>query len=156
MRWVNADTVHLTIRFLGEVPAERLERLTEALGASLSLPAFEAELCAAGVFAKRGSVRTLWLAVGDGREQMCALHDEVSARLCADGWPEEERPFTPHLTIGRVREQYARKTRGLSEAMMAAAIRPIRWRVADLVLYSSDLSGAQPVYTPVHRIALAG
>lgn len=156
MRWVSADTVHLTIRFLGEVPAERLGRLTEALGSSIPLPAFEAELSAAGVFAKRGSVRTLWLAVGGGREQMCALHDEVAARLCADGWPDEDRPFTPHLTIGRVREQYARKVQGLSEAMMAAVLRPIRWRVADLVLYSSDLSGAHPVYSAVHRIALAG
>jgi len=155
VRWTEADAAHLTMRFLGETAETRLPALILALGSTVAMPPFDAELDGAGVFALRGRVRTLWLSVGAGQADLRGLHEALAARLSAGGWPGDEREFTPHLTVGRVRDRYARQTRGLAEALACTAIRPIRWRVDRVILYSSDLSGPRPVYAPVHEIGLS-
>jgi 2'-5' RNA ligase len=156
VRWAHTDDIHITLRFLGEMPASRLATLTAALGADLPFAPFPAEVDGAGVFTARGRVRTLWLSIGAGRAGLVAVHAEISRRLRADGWPDGDRPFAPHLTIGRVRDRQARRTGGLAAAMAAAPVGRIRWQVDRVVLLSSDLSGPRPVYTAVHELPLAG
>jgi 2'-5' RNA ligase len=156
VRWTHPDALHLTVRFLGEVSGQRLAGLTAALGSTLPLAPFQIQTKAAGTFASRGQVRTLWLAVGLGRDGLTSVHDEIAHRLRAAGWPDEERPFVPHLTIGRVRDRYGRKTAGLAEAVTALPLRSVAWRVDRVVLYSSDLSGRRPVYEAQHTMMLRG
>jgi len=155
VRWTDAGAAHLTLRFLGETSAATLPALIDALGSRIALPPFETELDGVGVFAQRGRVRTLWLSVGSGRRELRALHAEIAGRLGAGGWPEDEREFTPHLTVGRVRDQYARQARGLAAALADVSIRPVRWRVDRVTLYSSDLSGPRPVYASVYEVGLS-
>ena len=156
VRWVRSEHLHLTVHFLGETPADRIPRLTAALGSSLALAPFDLELDGAGVFARRRMVRTLWLSVGRGRDAMGRLHDEVTSRLCAAGWRDERRPFEAHLTIGRVRDGMSGRTAGLAEALAACQVPAVHWRVRSLILYVSDLSGPHPVHTPVHTVELSG
>ena len=154
VRWTAAPSVHLTLRFLGETPPSRLATLTAALGTALPGPPFDVEVDGAGAFSSRGVVRTVWLSFGAGRERLGAVYDEVSRRLRAGGWPDEGRPFAPHMTIGRMREGRGRPAAGLVEAVAALEVGPIRWRVDRVVLFSSDLSGPHPVYASMHQVAI--
>jgi 2'-5' RNA ligase len=156
VRWTAPDAIHLTVRFLGEIPDVRLTGLTDALGSELSLAPFDVQVQAAGTFGKRREVRTIWLSIGDGRDGLIAVHAELTRRLRAAGWPDEDRPFSPHLTIGRVRDRHVRRTVGLADAVAAVPVRSIGWQVDRVVLYSSDLSGPKPAYEGQHQIALSG
>jgi len=156
IRWTSADAAHLTVRFLGETPDDHLPVLVDALGSALDLPSFDAALDRAGAFASRGRVRTLWLSIGTGLEALHAVHDAVGGRLRAAGWPDDARSFSPHVTVGRVRDRCRRPTRGLAEALSAVRIDPIGWTIDRVILYSSDLTGPRPVYTARHRVLLAG
>jgi 2'-5' RNA ligase len=101
--WVRPGNLHLTLKFLGEVEAERLDPLCAALaGIAPPVSSFEAAVAGVGSFGGRVP-RVIWAGVGDGTEALVALAGHVDAALAAVGFPRESRPFSPHLTLGRVR-----------------------------------------------------
>lgn len=154
IRWTASENVHLTLRFFGETSESRLAPLVDALGDRLEIPPFVLTLGEPGVFTSRGAVRTVWFAIGEGRDALVRLHDAVSRRVEPAGWPGEPRSFTPHLTVGRVRDGRRRQTAGLAAAVAERPAPGHRWAIDRLVLYSSDLGGPRPVYREVHAVAL--
>lgn len=110
LRLVRPDLVHVTIKFLGDVPAEKVERVKKALAAVRAAP-FTARLVGMGAFPGR-SVRVVWLGLeGD----FSLLSANVQAATESLGFPPEERGFTPHVTIGRV----GRPNAGTSRELLA-------------------------------------
>lgn len=152
-RWAMSDNIHLTLHFLGEVDESKVDALRRALGATLDEPAFDIELAELGVFPRGGPPKVLWIAPGTGRESVARIHQELARRLIAVGLTPEDRDLTPHLTLARARD---RRPHGRTVAAQLAAARvpPIRWRVNEVTLYRSDLSGPAPRYDAIHRIAL--
>lgn len=104
LRWVRPEGIHLTLKFLGEVPAPRLAGIDAALrGAVARAPDFALRLGAPGTFG-RGSPRVLWVGIEGDLDRLAALQRRVEAVLAPLGFPPEGRPFAPHLTLARVPE----------------------------------------------------
>jgi 2'-5' RNA ligase len=146
LRLVRPEGVHLTLRFLGWSSREQLEAIAPRLkSAAETCPPFEAAVSGVGTFPERGAPRVLWLGIElppSVRELQRAC--ERAAR--ASGFEAEDRPFAPHLTLGRFRERVPRPT--LSPVALGAT------RIETLVLFHSALRPDGAVYTPLVRFPL--
>jgi 2'-5' RNA ligase len=156
IRWVRVDGLHLTLRFLGAMPAS-LQPTLEAAADTVSNAAtpFEVGLSGGGAFPSVARPRSLWIGVADGAEKLASLADSLT-RLCAEiGIELETRPFAAHLTIGRtdgVRLGPA-AARALAEA--AAAI-DVRFTADRVVLFRSQLGGGPARYEALHEARFGG
>jgi 2'-5' RNA ligase len=148
VRWVSAENLHFTLRFLGASSPESLERLEHALRiAATACPACEAKVSGLGMFPERGSPRVLWLGT-ELPEPVFRLQEACEAAAVATGFPPESRPFRSHLTLGRFREGAARPT--------LPSVEPGVARLERLILFKSDLRRAGAVYTPLQEFRLGG
>lgn len=152
--WIPAERLHLTVRFIGEVDDRQADAVLDALAAPLAIPPFQLTLAGAGAFPKSGSPRVLWLGVTQGREPLQAAERTISARLAALGIPEEERPYSPHLTLARVREPARLRSAHLLEGLGDWAAGTVC--IDAITLFHSRLSPKGPTYTPLVRTRLAG
>ncbi|HTM03213.1 MAG TPA: RNA 2',3'-cyclic phosphodiesterase [Vicinamibacterales bacterium] len=150
--WVAQDRMHLTVRFIGDVEDTSTARLVTALAEPFATAAFAVALGEAGVFLSRGKPHVLWLALHAGVDALQQLEKEVSARLDPLGIPREERPFRPHLTLGRVRDPAGLHIRGLIDGIAAPA--SARGRVDAITLFESRLSPKGPTYIALQRTPL--
>ncbi len=154
VKWVERDNLHVTLRFLGEVEETRAASLADALAAPLPLAPFSMTLGPGGCFPSSGDVRVAWLAVREGVEEARRVFELIDARLQPLGFEREAREYTPHLTLGRVREldrRHARSFRAwVSEVPPALARTPVR----GATLYRSRLSSTGSRYEVVCEIAL--
>lgn len=156
VRWVAPDAMHLTLKFLGEIEPERADAVKAALGKlGWDRGAFEFTLAGIGGFPSLARPRVLWAGVTDGAAAVAALAERVEAALEPLGFPREDRRFTPHLTIGRVKDAGGGGPRGWGERFGAAArLAPSVVRAEAVVLYQSRLSSSGARYAPLLRIAL--
>ena len=106
IRTVSARNMHLTLKFLGEVPPDGLEEIKESL-ANLSPrhEPFDARISGFGAFPSNKKARILWSGIQDGAENFRALAGDVQSSLEPLGFERERRTFKPHLTIGRARRR---------------------------------------------------
>ena len=105
--WVAPELLHLTLHFLGSVESVTAVCIAEAIAEPIDLPAFRVTFEGLGTFPPRGRPNVIWLGVGQGRESLIELHAVVGARLKAVDVQLEGRPFSPHLTLGRVKQASA-------------------------------------------------
>ena len=118
VRWVAPDTAHLTIQFIGEVPAEQAELLRMALPARVAEHApFRLRTADLGVFPNLRLPRVLWLGLYGPAHRLVALREGITALLAELELPHDDRPFHPHITLGRVRSGGNLMTRHLPEAI---------------------------------------
>lgn len=104
VRWVPAANLHLTLKFLGDVESGQVSRVANAIAGALEeSPPVEVAFSGAGVFPPRGRPRVVWLDLSAGAEGITSLQREVERSLEPLGFLPERRPFTPHLTVGRVK-----------------------------------------------------
>ena len=161
--WVRAPNLHYTMRFLGELDAGRLERARSAVRAA-SLAAgvapFTMRLGGPGAFPGPARPRVLWLGAAEGAAPLTLLAGALDAALVKEGFERADRPFTPHLTTGRVRERggsgasAAGCSRFLAAALPAEATSP--FEVRELVLVASTLASGGSRYEPIERAVLGG
>lgn len=147
-RWVAPESLHVTLRFAGNLDDAVAERLAESL-AGVRAPAFAARLGGPGTFGgPRPSV--VWLALAEGAEAAAALAAECERACQAAGLEPEARTFRPHLTLARARDR-----RGAPPVALPPAPELEAWPVREFVLYRSQLQGGRPpVYTPLRRYRL--
>ena len=156
-RWVRADTLHVTLRFLGDTPADLVPDVALAVrDAVADAPAFDVRLSGAGAFPPHGGkVRTLWLGIADGGESMAALSAAVTTSMVPLGWSAEPKPFSPHLTVARTDASSKADGRLVSQALEAAAAGwSTSFRAERVVLYRSFLGGGPPRHEPVDTVEL--
>jgi 2'-5' RNA ligase len=148
--WVPAERLHLTVRFIGEVDNGRVAAFCDVLACPLDVAPFDLGLRGAGAFPKSGTPRVLWIGVADGRDALLAIEREVSSRLVRLGVSREDRPYSPHLTLARVREPAGLRTAGLLEGLTDQTLGTTR--IDAITLFQSKLSPKGPTYTPLVRI----
>lgn len=155
LRWVEPQNLHLTLRFLGE--REDVAPIERALAPAFGQSRFTMTWTAPAWLPPRGRPRVFYVAVGQGEETLRALAEEVGDRLTMLGIPREDRPFTAHLTLARVRDVAEQGI--LRQAETVVPREPFapdaRVSVDDIVLYESRLSPHGPTYTARRRFALA-
>ena len=154
--WERPEKLHLTLKFLGDVTNEQLERLNKAPSNKLppkpvlftcvpAKPAFSRP------YAKRAFYGWGWkMPAGNYSD----LHRILETECEKTGFARETRDFKPHLTIARLREPG--KSAGLAAAHLRAQIEPVEFEVPEIVIYESRLAPTGSVYTPVFKYKLTG
>ncbi len=159
VRWVRPEGIHLTLKFLGDVDVDSVPAISGALdrSAAPSQP-FSLMLESVGAFPNARRPRVVWVGLGGELEPLLELHRSVERELEALGFAMERRSFTPHLTLGRVRDGATpQQLRALSEAVAGASVeRDVHVPVRDLALMKSDLRPTGAVYTRLHAARLDG
>jgi 2'-5' RNA ligase len=153
-KWVAAENMHLTVRFIGHVPDERVPPVLEAVRPPLALAPFQLTLDRCGVFPPSGPPRVVWIGFSSGRSALQTMHEELTSRLLPLGFRAETRPFTAHLTLARIKD--ARRGAG---AIAREAVREVSPSAAGCLIshatvFESHLSPQGSRYTPLFPIPL--
>ncbi len=157
VKWVEAHNLHLTLKFLGDVPSRETSRVCEAVqrGAAEVAP-FELEVRGAGAFPKAARPRTLWLGVGSGEAAMVQLHRQIEGPLGKLGFRKDQRRFHCHLTLGRVRRGGPAVAELGQLVEQQADFFAGRVTVSQAIVFSSQLDRSGPIYEALSRAKLGG
>jgi 2'-5' RNA ligase len=150
-RWVPAEQIHLTLAFLGEVEAASAWRLNTAL-AGIHLPPFTLCLTGPGCFPHRQRPRVLWVGLAP-EAQLTNLVAAVQAAILDCGLPVEERPFTAHITLGRLRFPAPCEVGTFLDQPLPAHLPLLP--VEEFILYESRLYPQGVEHRPLTRFSLA-
>jgi 2'-5' RNA ligase len=155
VKWVEPQSLHWTLQFLGNVPEREIGEICAAVAeAMLDQEPFDLQIRGASAFPSPDRPRTLWLGVGQGREEMIALQAAIEKSLDALGFRGEARRYTPHLTIGR-------PGRGDSSPLLAAELAKLAdfdggtMLVDEVTIYASELRREGPEYRVLGHAPLA-
>ncbi|MGC4121535.1 MAG: RNA 2',3'-cyclic phosphodiesterase [Myxococcales bacterium] len=110
VRWVNPEQIHLTLKFLGEVPDRQIPELAQAVDSLATQPAFEFVMESVGYFGSPRSPRVIWAGVRMPNPALTALQKASETAISPLGYPPEDRAYSPHLTLGRVKDFRAGQT----------------------------------------------
>ena len=159
LRWVSASNVHLTLKFLGDVPPQRVDELDGALrqGVQACRP-FDLELSNPGVFPERQPPRVVWTGLAEDIETLRRVQQAVEQGMGGLGFPGEARRFSPHLTLARVKgplrpEELARLHEALEQAGKPEAE---TFRVTGIAVMQSRLTPSGAVYRRLREVRLRG
>jgi 2'-5' RNA ligase len=156
IRWVLPRNVHLTLKFLGDVAPIALEEMTEALKSEvITCGTFTMSIGGLGAFPSSHRPRVIWVGL-DSPAELIALQRDVEAVTAQHGIPSEGRPFSPHLTIGRVGQNHSRQDFQLIQfALEGTAVGTLGKVCVEAVhIFKSDLQPGGPVYTVLHTLPL--
>jgi len=149
-RWTEADNLHLTLRFIGEVPGDQAAEIDEAL-AEVTAPAFDLVLDGVGVFGNGRHARVLWAGV-ERSEALSHLQSKVESALVRCGLPAEERKFSPHITLARLKDAPKDRIGRFIEERGLFRAGPMR--MDHFTLYRSHLGKGAAVYEALREYPL--
>jgi 2'-5' RNA ligase len=156
VRWVPVDNIHLTLKFLGDVSLANVDMLKKILLSEVEgHHAFEISVGGLGAFPSPRRPRVVWVGV-EAPAELAAVQNGVESAMARLGYAREDRPFSPHLTLGRV----SRNAVGGDERLIGEAIEAIKLGflgaacVNQVHLYKSDLHPNGAVYTRLFTASL--
>ncbi|MFY9557288.1 MAG: RNA 2',3'-cyclic phosphodiesterase [Blastocatellia bacterium] len=153
--WTRPSNIHLTLKFLGNVDASRIERVSKAVvRAATGISPFEVEINGAGCFPSPRNPRVLWVGLPVIPEALQQLYRNIEDELAGESFDREARKFSPHLTIGRIRSP--RNSVRVAEALIAAGFEPERFEVPQVIVMRSDLKPTGSIYTHQAVIQFGG
>jgi 2'-5' RNA ligase len=155
VKWVEPENIHVTLLFLGEVDDRTIPDVCRVVAEQAQRqPAFSMSIERVGCFPNARRPRVLWIGVGEGTQELCALHDALEPPLLDLGcYRREERQYTPHITLGRVRSERP------ADKLAAALSKHAGWQggqtsVREILVMSSELRPQGPIYTVMSRAKL--
>ena len=150
VRWVKPERMHLTLRFIGETEKNLVPELGHALDQTAAKHRqFTLHLEGFGCFPNCKRPRVLWAGIGGELEAAGRLKKDIDAALVPLGWEAEDRPFRPHLTVGRVKD-----SRKVASQQWPENVRPLAIPVKTIHLVESELTPDGPIYTVRHSSLL--
>jgi 2'-5' RNA ligase len=154
VRWVNPEKIHLTLKFFGNIEESRIDPIFKAIEEPiLSTPPFSLKVRGVGAFPQMKNPRVIWMGLVNGKEVLASLQKQIEIQLKKIGFQPEDRPFHPHLTLGRVRS-----SRGKEE--LVGRMEKHReeefgdFQIERVVLFKSDLKPTGPIYTLLKEMKL--
>lgn len=157
IRWVPLENLHLTLKFIGEVSPANVELLSEMLSAEVKGCApFPVQVGNLGAFPNPRRARVIWIGM-QAPPILISLQHAIEAAAARLGYEADGRPFSPHLTIGRVRQQVSSAEQGqIRSALDAAHVGDLGTTMVEAVhLFKSDLQSGGAVYTRLFTAPLA-
>lgn len=151
LKIVEPEIMHLTLRFLGEVPNTTIGKVEEAMD-SVRFAPFEAEFTGLGVFPNPRRINVVWVGIKQGQEQLNSIFQQLEPKLRQIGLPPDDKGFSPHMTIARVksamnRDALAQYVESKSnEEFGKMAVKAVR-------LKKSTLTPGGPIYTTIHEVS---
>ncbi|MCJ7668926.1 MAG: RNA 2',3'-cyclic phosphodiesterase [Dehalococcoidia bacterium] len=157
VKWVDPGAIHLTLKFLGNIPSNRVMEITEAIEeAAQGIPPFHLEISGLGAFPSLRQARVFWVGVGGEVDKLSGLQQNIDSALAALGFAKEERPFVPHLTLARIREGASPPERRSFGELVGSTIFEDKYPVAveTIRLMRSQLTPAGAIYTCLSTVGL--
>jgi len=151
--WTRPEQLHLTLRFLGDTPAARIDPLRDRLR-TIRVASFILPVEGLGVFPPRGLPRVLWCGIGNGHPHLHPLRQRIDDVLLALGIDCDLRQFVPHFTLARLAPAARSQLPHWLHTHRDLAAPP--FRVDRFTLYSSSLLSAGAVHTPLEEYPLIG
>ncbi len=157
VRWVAPEGIHLTLKFLGGVDASRMAELQAALtDACRGIPPFELKISGIGAFPNTRRPRVVWVGLEGDTAIAAQLAGRIEAECSKLAFPREERPFSPHLTIGRIKRDASPSDQQFVGEMVAQAqvgeLGEIKARQVSIM--KSDLRPTGSIYTRLYAVDL--
>jgi len=147
LRWVRPEGIHMTLKFFGDIREGDVANISAvAEKAAAAVAKFELAIGGAGVFPDLNRPRVVWLGMDGDVARLMTFQRELERAFGEIGFPSEERPFRPHLTLGRIKSP--KGLIGLAEALeKGKTVAAGRFTAAGLNLFQSSLTPRGAVYT---------
>ena len=156
LSWSKPENLHVNLKFLGDTTESQVDLIRRAVEPAIShVSPFVVELKGFGVFPDRRSPRVLWIGLGGALDSLTALAECVGNAVVPLGFPQEDRPFRPHLTVARVKKDHRAVGRVLDT--LGAFTDPFLCGplpVDRVTLFKSDLRRTGPIYTKLWDVSL--
>jgi RNA 2',3'-cyclic 3'-phosphodiesterase len=155
VKWVDPAGIHLTLKFLGDVPSRRIGEVSAAMAAATQgISGFSVEVAGLGAFPHLRQPRVLWVGIVGETDRLVRLQQSIDSALAMLGFAREERPFVPHLTLARIRQEASPvQKRGFGELVASTAfVDRYQMKAEAVTLMRSQLTPAGAIYT---RLATA-
>ena len=153
IKWVKPDNMHLTLKFLGLTPEDKIGEISDILeNTAGGLNSFAVSVSGFGAFPSRNNPKVIWAGL-KADEALFKLQKKIELLLEPLGFSREKRLFSPHLTIGRVRDSSAKKK--LKDAFENIQAEIDSFEIKKITFYKSDLMPEGPVYTVLKSIQLS-
>lgn len=154
VKWVEKDNIHLTLKFLGEITEEKCEKIKSILDTiGKSAKPFEISIKDIGAFPKIDYPRVIWVGLDKGVKESTEIAGKIDEELSKIGFEKDSRPFTAHLTIGRVRS--SKNKDALREKIVNYGLSTMNYGLINhITLFQSKLSPKGPTYIKLHEARL--
>lgn len=150
--WVKSRNIHLTLKFLGDIPTNQVEAVTRAVARAGELVApVSIRIQGTGFFPGSKHPKVIWVGC-QSSEALTQLYSGIDQNLAELGFEKETRRFSPHLTIARVK--FANKLDSLVDAVEATRFDGGEFQAKEVIVMKSQLHPAGSIYTPLAKIAL--
>ena len=155
-RWVSTQGIHLTLKFLGDIPLSSIPGITQAMAkAAAKTSPLSLGLSGAGCFPDLQRPRVVWIGLGGDLSALAGLQRAMETELAVVGCAREDRPFTPHLTLARLRDSATPLERlAISDGVRTLAVPPSAFTVDKVLLIRSDLRPDGATYTRLSAVPL--
>jgi len=154
--WTQTDSLHLTLRFIGDTPKQDLVKIIRAMeNTAFTCAPFTLFAQGVGVFFGKKKAGVIWSGAKGERALLKAVQTTLEKNLVREGLPADNRRFSPHFTLGRFKDRVAKKT--LADMMQPfQRYRSDPCRIKLMVLYKSELMPGGAVHTPLFKAEFAG
>lgn len=157
VKWVQPQNIHLTLKFLGERDDKKVEKIRQILEeAAKDKESFPISISSLGAFPKMEFPRVIWVGIDKGDKETKEIAGELEEKIAQIGIPKEERPFSSHITIGRVRSPLKRQNLVQLLNNLADKIGPqtLGFTATKITLFESTLTPQGPIYEVLKEAVL--
>jgi 2'-5' RNA ligase len=154
VKWVEPENLHVSLLFLGEVNDREIADVCRIVAETAHQhSSFMMRVESAGCFPHPRRPRVLWAGVGAGKQELCAIHDSLEIALLDLGFRREDRKYSPHITLGRVKSDHS------TDSLAAALAQQAGWKggeipVSEVLVMGSKLTPQGPEYSVLSRAKL--
>lgn len=148
-KWVEPQNIHLTLKFLGERDVKLIEKIIQILeGVAEEKKSFQIRISSLGAFPKPNAPRVIWVGVDKGDSETKEIAKELEEKIAKIGIPKENRPFSSHITIGRIRSALNRErlVQDLNNLQHKFGQETLEFLVTKITLFKSTLTPKGPIY----------
>jgi len=155
IKWAGAQNMHLTLKFLGDAEAPKIEEIKKVLDeVSSENGPFEISLFKLGAFPGLDRPRVIWIGVDAGCAEVEKLAKFIEEKIENLGFPKNQSPINAHITLGRVKS--GKNKAPLKEKLLSTEAEPKSCKVKSITLFQSSLTPQGAVHTAVHIAELKG
>ena len=156
LSWSKPENLHVNLKFFGDTTESQVDRIRQAVEPAIShVSSFDLELKGFGMFPDNRAPRVLWIGLGGALDSLSSLAECVGRAVVPLGFPQEDRPFRPHLTVARVKKNQREVGRVLDTlGVLTDSFSCGQFSVERVTLFQSDLRPIGPIYTKLWDVAL--